>query len=294
MKSILSTPWYSGCPFGKMPYMPVAKNSRGLWLFMSIFVFIYITQLIIVEPKLNVWYFLLSTTLISLKLLMSFIVTARSDPGYAKENEDIEFTTLMTLVPSKKLCPDCKVIKAPGTKHCTICNKCVPHYETHCVWLDTCIGAKNNGRYFWFVFYVWLDVFLIGWISMASIGVTECIPIPGNTCCPYTNLCLFDLCSSHGLHYFITYFDMLICYFFFVPSCWLCCRQCYNFGKGKTTNERYSRQKKRTPSVADTDDATSLITGNDVESTIAAREKKSSCACFFNCKRMCCGKRTIS
>merc|ERR1712160_18411 len=84
-----------------------------------------------------------------------------------------------------------------------------------------------------------------------------------NTGCPYTNLCLFDLCSSHGLHYFITYFDMIICYFFF-PSCWLCCRQCYNFGKGKTTNERYSKQKKRTPSVAaDTDDATSLITGNE-------------------------------
>jgi hypothetical protein len=67
-----------------MPYMPVSKNSRGLWMFMSIFMFIYITQVIIVEPKLDVWYFMLSTTLISLKLLMSFIVTARSNPGYVE------------------------------------------------------------------------------------------------------------------------------------------------------------------------------------------------------------------
>lgn len=220
-----------------MPYMPVAKNSRGLWLFMSIFMFIYITQVIIVEPKLDVWYFMLSTTLISLKLLMSFIVTCRSDPGFVEQQDDLDFKTLLTLVPSKKLCPDCKVIKAPGTKHCTICKKCVPHYETHCTWLDTCIGAKNNGRYFWFVFYVWLDVFLIGWISMASIPVAECEIAH----CVYEPLCIFGLCNIHAVHYFITWFDMLVCYFFFVPSVWLMCRQCYNFGKGKTTNERYSR-----------------------------------------------------
>lgn len=193
---------------------------------------------------------MLSTTMISLKLLMSFWFTARSDPGFVQQKEDLDFKTLMTLVPAKKLCPDCKVIKAPGTKHCTICNKCVPHYETHCTWLDTCIGAKNNGRYFWFVFYVWLDVFLIGWISMASIGVPKCEIAH----CVYEPLCLFGMCNVPAIHYFITWFDMLLCYFFMVPSCWLCCRQCFNFGKGKTTNERYSRQKKRTSSVADTDD----------------------------------------
>jgi hypothetical protein len=62
---------------------------------------------------------------------------------------------------------------------------------------------------------------------------------------------------------------MIVCYFFFVPSCWLCCRQCYNFGKGKTTNERYSKQKKRTASIVDTDDQTSLMTEGQPESVIA-------------------------
>lgn len=219
--------------------MPIERSSNGLWLFMSIFMFIWITQVFIIEPKLDVWYFMLSTTMISLKLLMSFIFTARSNPGYIEKNndEEFEFSTLLKLVPSKKLCPECKVIKEPGSKHCTICNRCVSKYETHCVWLDTCIGAKNNARYLWFVFYVWLDVFLLGWIAMASIPVAEC----EIEHCPYEVLCIGNLCSIHGVHYFVTWSNMIICYFFFVPSGWLCCLQCYNFGKGKTTNERYSR-----------------------------------------------------
>jgi hypothetical protein len=42
-----------------------------------------------------------------------------------------------------------------------------------------------------------------------------------------------------------------------------------NFCTGKTTNERYSKQKKRTASIVDTDDQTSLMTEGQPESVIA-------------------------
>ena len=89
------------------------------------------------------------------------------------------------MVPADKICPECRVIKTPRSKHCTVCNKCVDRYEGHCVWLNNCVGRGNSNAYMVFIFYVWLDVFLIGWISMSSIGVTGCNTEHYGTPCVY-------------------------------------------------------------------------------------------------------------
>ena len=134
---------------------------------------------------MNVYYFMISTTLISLKLFVAWWVGFRSKPGYVerdqlsvdadgRQHEPLVFSDVLKKLPGEKLCPECKVIKPPRSRHCQACNKCTDRYETHCVWLNNCVGRGNSNYHMIFVFYVWLDVFLLGWISMSMIGVTHC------------------------------------------------------------------------------------------------------------------------
>jgi len=112
----LGKPWNSGCPLGNLPLMPVERSSRGLWLFMIMFWLVFITQIVVIEPKLDVWYFMLSTTLISVKLMMSFLFTCRSKPGYIES--EVKVTELLQKVPAQHICFDCSVIKEAGSHHC--------------------------------------------------------------------------------------------------------------------------------------------------------------------------------
>jgi hypothetical protein len=36
------------------------------------------------------------------------------------------------------------------------------------------VGRGNHGFYLAFIFFFWLDVFLIGWIDVRSVEVTKC------------------------------------------------------------------------------------------------------------------------
>lgn len=72
--SVLSKPWYTGCPVGKLPFMPIEKNNRTELLFIFLFVFIWLNQIVVVEPMLDVWYFMLSTTMCMVKLAITFVV----------------------------------------------------------------------------------------------------------------------------------------------------------------------------------------------------------------------------
>lgn len=53
-------------------------------------------------------------------------------------------------------CTECKVVKYPTTKHCRTCRVCVPEFDHHCVWLNTCVGAHNYR-----IFCVFIILFLV-------------------------------------------------------------------------------------------------------------------------------------
>ena len=84
-----------------LPYMHIPRNNNTVWLFVTLFFYIIVTQVVVIQPSkknfvaknkflfidLNVWYFMMSTSLISIKLLISFWISVRSKPGYLERGE---------------------------------------------------------------------------------------------------------------------------------------------------------------------------------------------------------------
>lgn len=292
--AVLSQPWYTGCPVGKLPFMPIERNNRNELLFLFLFVFIWLNQIFVVEPVLDVWYFMLSTTLCMTKLAITFGVMTRKQPGYVEQDSSLDWVTVMQKVPSKHLCLECKVIKPPRSLHCNICNKCVDRYEAHSFWTNTCVGRQNAGYYFMFVFYVWLNVFLIGWISMASIKVTACELAEG---CVYAALCVG--CNNLAWHYFICYFDMIVCFGFMIPATYHLWLQCCNFGRNETTYERFARKTRRSNQLTADDsfvwEQTAATEAHDAELLLGeAPKRRGKAGCWANCGQMCCNKTVVS
>lgn len=57
----------------------------------------------------------------------------------------------------------CRVKVAPKIKHCHKCNKCIAGFDHHCLWLNTCIGARNYRP--WVLFLALLSA----WVVIACV-----------------------------------------------------------------------------------------------------------------------------
>jgi len=60
---------------------------------------IYLTNLFVINSKLNVFYFLVSTTLLSFKLYVSFLMILRKDPGVLKKSTSLNYADVLKNVP---------------------------------------------------------------------------------------------------------------------------------------------------------------------------------------------------
>lgn len=42
-----------------------------------------------------------------------------------------------------QFCNICQIVVSLKAKHCRRCNKCVTHFDHHCIYLNNCIGSRN-------------------------------------------------------------------------------------------------------------------------------------------------------
>lgn len=77
-------------------------------------------------------------------------------------------------VPQHLICPKCRVIRTESTVHCPVTDECIDKYDQFSSFANNAVGKGNYRYYFAFIFFLWLDTFLVGWIDVRSFSVTEC------------------------------------------------------------------------------------------------------------------------
>jgi len=107
---------------------------------------------------------------IALTMLLNFItflLCARSDPGIIRKDNASEAMKVfefdgMIYVPDT-VCTTCKIVKPARSKHCSFCDRCVMKFDHHCVWVNNCIGLRNQ-RFF--------ILFLLQHVFFCAYGAT--------------------------------------------------------------------------------------------------------------------------
>ena len=84
----------------KIPYMPVERNNRYEVLFLVLFIFIWVNNIFVIEPVLDVYYFMVSTTLCMGKLAMTFGMMTYKEPGFVEPDPELNCEEVMKKVPS--------------------------------------------------------------------------------------------------------------------------------------------------------------------------------------------------
>lgn len=101
--------------------------------------------------------------------LLCFYISSTSDPGEIKLlNHEIygasyEYDDIFYI--KGYLCATCKVIKAPRSKHCRICNRCVARFDHHCPWVNNDIGLLNLRYFLLFLLMTVVQIFYTFYLS---------------------------------------------------------------------------------------------------------------------------------
>ncbi|CAN0174612.1 unnamed protein product, partial [Ectocarpus sp. 13 AM-2016] len=48
------------------------------------------------------------------------------------------------------------------SKHCRVCNVCVPRFDHHCAWLNQCVGEENYRIFLLFLIVRYFHVGVLG------------------------------------------------------------------------------------------------------------------------------------
>jgi len=114
-------------------------------------------------PLLTLSYKVISAILIFLPYIFLYAAAA-SDPGYITPENHVQQMSLypydFTIYHPGHPCRTCRLLKPARSKHCSICKKCISKMDHHCIFINNCVGVRNQH---WFLLLLFTTATLISY-----------------------------------------------------------------------------------------------------------------------------------
>lgn len=155
-----------------------------------------------------------------------FVAVNLKNPGYIKKEPGATYLGLYSKHDIANICAECTVYRTPRARHCMCCNRCVEKFDHHCPWINNCIGARNLGLFYGFLWtmlvYLVFTIFAVFYFTYGDGGFGSSIGL--------------SIYEAESVSLFFVCIDLV----FVVPVCILVIVQTVNFCSNRTTNERFA------------------------------------------------------
>ena len=131
----------------RTPNAPLERNNRIVSMYLVLFIVsIIMNTVIFIEKQMFVLFVIIG--LLWINDIIVFVTIWRSESSFIQRNKEVSFVSLMETFDAESLCPFCRVIRLPQSRHCNICNRCVERYDHHCPWVNNCVGRTNHLNFY--------------------------------------------------------------------------------------------------------------------------------------------------
>lgn len=103
----------------KVPLTKINRNERTVAFFLFLFIGMNTVNWLFIMPvdENMTKIFSITFAVADLFLLISFALAALINPGYIVRDPNIDFQQLLDTTDPYNICPDCKIIRTPRSRH---------------------------------------------------------------------------------------------------------------------------------------------------------------------------------
>lgn len=116
---------YYECLMLRVPLIPLKRNIKTQVLFMTLFLVLVTLNMLVILPTMEteisrICQYANGASFIV--VFLAFLYASCKNPGTIKPQTGHSFLQLLRDINPADLCPECKVIRSPRSRHCAICN----------------------------------------------------------------------------------------------------------------------------------------------------------------------------